>query len=120
MLAFIGAWCIIESIRFAHEPMRPSTEAKLEIQIAQLEMQITELRSEGDCLLQAWVSSAKPSGKAKSYPRVQSRLPQFGGKKVRHIGVGESIADWEAKCDRGQRLGKLIKQRDRLVQRLHP
>jgi hypothetical protein len=98
--------------------MRPATEAKLQIQIGQIEMQITELRSEGDCLLQAWVSKATPSGKMQSYPRVQSRLPQFGGKKVRHIRQGECVADWVDACDRGQRLGKLIKSRDRLVERL--
>jgi hypothetical protein len=98
--------------------MRLATEAKLQIQIGQIEMQITELRSEGDCLLQSWICEVKPSGKMQSYPRVQSRLPQFGGKKVRHIGRGECVADWANACDRGQRLGKLIKLRDRLAARL--
>jgi hypothetical protein len=45
-------------------------------------------------------------------------LPQFGGKKVRHIRIGESIAAFEAMCDQGQRMGKLMKRREALMKSL--
>jgi hypothetical protein len=98
--------------------MRETTRARIETDLSELAVQIGVIKAEGDYLLQSWVGGSKPSGKRKSYPRVQSRLPQFGGKKVRHICQGESVAEWEAKCDRGQRIGKLIKQREQMMARL--
>jgi hypothetical protein len=98
--------------------MRDSTRTQLETGLSQIEAQIRSIEAQGDYFLQSWVGGSKPSGKNKSYPRVQSRLPQFGGKKVRHICQGESVADWVEKCDRGQRIGKLIKRREQMMARL--
>jgi hypothetical protein len=98
--------------------MRPATRQRIEAELTQIEAQIKQIESEGDYLLQAWVGDSQPSGKRKAYPRVQSRLPQFGGKKVRHIRIGESIAAFEAMCDRGQQIGKLSKRREALLKTL--
>jgi hypothetical protein len=98
--------------------MRDTTRARVETELSATEAQIKAIEAEGDYLLQSWVGGSKPSGKKKSYPRVQSRLPQFEGKKVRHICQGESVAEWEARCDRGQRIGKLIKRRGQMMARL--
>ena len=94
--------------------MRTTTRQRIESELVQIETQISAIESEGNYLLQAWICEVKPSGKKESYPRIQSRLPQFGGKKVRHIRKDESVADWLDACDRGQRIGKLMKQRDKL------
>lgn len=98
--------------------MRELTRVAIETEILSLQAAIEKLKSEGEYYLEAWVSDSKPSGKNKSYPRVQSRIAQFGGKKVRHIRQDESIAMFEAMCDCGQKLGKLQKAVDRLLKRL--
>ncbi|NJM47508.1 MAG: hypothetical protein HC860_16205 [Alkalinema sp. RU_4_3] len=98
--------------------MRESTRQQIQAELNQLEAQIKAIEAEGDYFLQAWVSSSKPSERKQTYPRVQSRLPQFGGKKVRHIRQDESVADWVAMCDRGQKIGRLVKRREQLAARL--
>ena len=99
--------------------MKPSTRAAIEANLEALYDQITALKAQGKYYLEAWISGSKPSGKTKSYPRVQSRLRQFGGKKVRHIRQNESVAEFAAMCDRGQKIGKLQKEVDRLQKRLN-
>ena len=98
--------------------MREQTRTTIETEILRLQAAIEKLKSEGEYYLEAWVSDSKPSGKNKSYPRVQSRLSQFGGKKVRHIRQDESIAMFQAMCDCGQKIGKSQKTIDRLLKRL--
>jgi predicted homoserine dehydrogenase-like protein len=94
--------------------MRTTTRQRIESELVQIENQIKAIESEGNYLLQAWICEVKPSGKKQAYARIQSRLPQFGGKKTRHIRKGESVADWLDACDRGQRIGKLRKQQEKL------
>jgi hypothetical protein len=98
--------------------MREQTRSAIEAEILRLRAAIEKLKSEGEYYLEAWVSDSKPSGKNKSYPRVQSRIAQFGGKKVRHIRQDESIAIFQAMCDCGQKIGKFQKAIDRLQKRL--
>ncbi|MBE9033311.1 hypothetical protein IQ266_26615 [filamentous cyanobacterium LEGE 11480] len=99
--------------------MRDSTRSRLETELAELEAAISRIEAQGDYYLQAWVSGSKPSGKAQSYPRVQSRIAQFDGKKVRHIKKSESIDEYQGRCARGQQLGKLQKQADRISTKLN-
>lgn len=91
----------------------------IETEILRLQAEIEKLKSDGDYYLEAWVSDSKPSGKNKSYPRVQSRIAQFGGKKVRHIRQDEPVAMFQAMCDRGQKICKAMKAIDRLQKRLN-
>ena len=98
--------------------MREQTRMTIETEVTRLQAEIEKLKSEGDYYLEAWVSDSKPSGKNKSYLRVQSRVSQFGGKKIRHIRQDESIAMFQAMCDRGQKIGKTEKAIARLQKRL--
>jgi hypothetical protein len=99
--------------------MRDQTRSAIEAEISTLQAEIEKLKSEGEYFLESWISGSKPSGKNKSYPRVQSRLSQFGGAKVRHIRQDESVPMFQAMCDRGQQIGKLQKAIDRLQKRLN-
>ena len=101
----------------AHEP-NLSQRADTAIELAQLEAEIRALQAAGEYYRQAWVSTVKPSGKAQAYPRIQSRLPQFGGKKVRHIRKGEDLSAIAAACARGQKIGQLEKRAARLRAKL--
>jgi hypothetical protein len=98
--------------------MREQTRSAIEAEITTLQAEIETLKSQGEYYLEAWVSGSKPSGKNKSYPRVQSRIAQFGGAKVRHIRQDESVPMFQAMCDRGQQIGKAMKAIDRLQKRL--
>lgn len=98
--------------------MKPSTRKAIEAEIDSLYSTIAALKRKGPYYLEAWIAGSKPGGKNKSYPRVQSRIPQFGGKKVRHIRQSESVAEFAAMCDRGQQIGKRQKAIDRLEKRL--
>ncbi len=98
--------------------MRDATRQRIEADLVQIESRISAIKAQGDYWLQAWISDSQPSGKKQAYPRVQSRLPQFGGKKVRHIRLGESVDEFQLMCDRGQRIGKLMKQREQIMARL--
>jgi hypothetical protein len=94
--------------------MREQTRSTFEAEITILQAEIETLKSQGEYYLESWVSDSKPSGKNRSYPRVQSRISQFGGKKVRHIRQNESVPMFQAMCDRGQKIGKALKVIDRL------
>ncbi|MBE9031809.1 hypothetical protein IQ266_18910 [filamentous cyanobacterium LEGE 11480] len=98
--------------------MRDSTRDRLQTELAELEAAISSIEAQGTFYLQAWVSDSQPSGRAQSYPRVQSRIAQFDGKKIRHIRQGENVAEFVAACDRGQRIGKLRKRADRIAAKL--
>lgn len=97
--------------------MRQQTRIAIESELTSLQAGIEELKLT-EYYLEAWVSDSKPTGKNKSYPRVQSRISQFGGKKIRHIKQNESVQMFQAMCDRGQKIGKLQKSIDRLLKRL--
>ena len=113
---------MIELSHSAHEPkiMRDKTRTELETDLVRIQTAIDELKASGDYYLQSWVSTAIPQGKKIAYPRVQSRLRQFDGKRVRHIRKEESIAYFQACCDRGQKIGQLQRAIDRLNKRLCP
>ena len=113
---------MIELSHSAHElkMMREKTRTELETDLTRIQAEIDELKSLGDYYLQSWVSKSIPQGKNIAYPRVQSRLRQFDGKRVRHIRKNESIAYFEACCDRGQKIGKLQRAIDRLNECLNP
>ncbi|MBE9033015.1 hypothetical protein IQ266_25085 [filamentous cyanobacterium LEGE 11480] len=98
--------------------MREATRERLRSELAEVESQISMLEGQGEYYLAAWISFSKPSGKSQAYPRVQSRFAQFRGKKVLHIRRSEAIADYQERCDRGQRIGKLRKQAARLAVKL--
>jgi hypothetical protein len=61
-------------------------------------------------LMDCWICYVAPAGRAVAYPRVQSRRPQFKGKKVLHLGRYKSVADYQARIDRGRRIKKIQTQ----------
>ncbi|MBF2078906.1 MAG: hypothetical protein IGR76_10410 [Synechococcales cyanobacterium T60_A2020_003] len=99
--------------------MRDTTRERLQAELAELEAEISSIEGQGDYYLSAWVSKCKPSGKAQAYPRVQSRIAQFKGKKVLHIKQSESIVVYQERCDRGQRIGRLQKRAERIEAKLN-
>jgi phage I-like protein len=108
----------IKDLYTNEKTMKPTTRAAIEAQIDTLRSEVAAIKKQGSYYLDAWISNSKPSGKKQSYPRVQSRIRQFGGKKVRHIRQNESVATFAARCYRGQRIGKLQKAIDRLEEKL--
>lgn len=112
--------------------MRDWVRARLLRNLAELEQELQGLegrqKDAPESVIEGWVGTSKARGtagrpsQAKNYWTVRSYepRPQWGGKKQRHIPVKqpELLAAYRDACDRGQRLRKLRKQRDRLQARL--
>jgi hypothetical protein len=67
-------------------------------------------------LLDCWICYVAPAGRDVAYPRIQSRLKQFKGKRVMHLGRYKSVADYQARIDRGRRIKKIQTQLQKYAQ----
>lgn len=85
-----------------------------------LEAERSQISSEGDVILDAWLAQSKPSGTArtsKPHWQLRSRKPQFGGKKSKYLKAAE-VSQYEAAIARGKQLKELDRQIKTLQQRI--
>lgn len=98
----------------SHAPLVATLESK--------QAELAALKSE-HCLFDCWIGRAKPQGTAGSpsqkrdYHRLQSRRPQFAGKKTLYLPQAQ-VADYEAAIARGKRVRQLEREIAKLVNKL--
>ncbi len=79
--------------------------------MANLQMEVARIGSEGRVLVDCWIAKAKPGAKKNKYPRLKSRKPIFNGKKTEYLSIqGEAIAEAQTAIDRGKTVKKLNKR----------